>query len=93
MHFRFPDVPPASRYWWLVIGSAETDVCDHDPGFPVAVTVTGSLRRLTEVWRGDLRWPDALRSGALTLHGPASARRALPRWFTLSAFAPVARPA
>ena len=55
--------------------------------------MTGSLRRLTEVWRGDLRWPDALRSGALTLHGPASARRALPRWFTLSAFAPVARPA
>jgi hypothetical protein len=36
-----------------VIGSDETDVCDDDPGHPVAVTVTGSLRRMTEVWRGE----------------------------------------
>jgi hypothetical protein len=64
VQFRFPDVPSATRDWWLVIGSAETDVCDDDPGHPVAVTVTGSLRRLTEVWRGDMSWPDALRAGA-----------------------------
>jgi len=38
-------------------------------------------------------WPDALRSGGLAIQGPASLRRALPRWFTLSDFAPVARPA
>src|SRR6266567_250582 len=93
VQFRFPDVPSASRDWWLVIGSAETDVCDDDPGHPVAVTVTGSLRRVTEVWRGDVSWPDALRSGGLTIQGPATLRRALPRWFTLSDFAPVARPA
>jgi hypothetical protein len=37
-------------------------------------------------------WPDALRSG-LTIQGPATLRRALPRWFTLSDFAPVTRPA
>ena len=93
MHFRFPDVPPASRYWWLVIGSAETDVCDDDPGHPVAVTVTGSLRHMTEIWRGDLSWPEALHSGAVSVEGPQTLRRALPRWFTLSAFAPVPRPA
>ena len=92
VQFRFPDVPSATRDWWLVIGSAETDVCDDDPGHPVAVTVTGSLRRMTEVWRGDVSWPEALRSG-LTIQGPAVLRRALPRWFTLSDFAPVTRPA
>jgi hypothetical protein len=93
VQFSFPDVPSATRDWWLVIGSAETDVCDDDPGHPVAVTVTGSLRRLTEVWRGDVSWPDALRAGGLAIQGPAALRRALPRWFTLSDFAPVARPA
>jgi hypothetical protein len=76
-----------------VINSQETDVCDDDPGYPVAVTVTGSLRRLTEVWRGDVTWPEALSSGSLAIQGPVTHRRALPRWFTLSAFAPVARPA
>jgi len=92
VQFRFPDVPSATRDWWLVIGSAETDVCDDDPGHPVAVTVTGSLRRVTEVWRGDVSWPEALRSGGLIIHGPATLGRALPRWFTLSDFAPVTRP-
>jgi hypothetical protein len=93
VQFRFPDAAAGTRDWWLVINSQETDVCDADPGHPVAVTVTGNLRRMVEVWRGDLKWPDALRSGALTIHGPVALRRAVPRWFTLSNFAPVARPA
>src|SRR5215471_15822215 len=60
VQFRFPDAAARSRDWWLVINSqeTETDVCDADPGYPVAVTVTGSLRRMTEVWRGDVSWPD-----------------------------------
>jgi len=93
VQFRFPDAPATTRDWWLVIKPQETDVCDHDPGYPVAVTVTGSLRRLTEIWRGDVGWADALRTGTLAIQGPAPLRRAVPRWFTLSDFAPVARPA
>jgi DNA-binding HxlR family transcriptional regulator len=91
--FRFPDVPAGGRDWWLVITPDDADVCDADPGFPVAVTVTASLRRMTEIWRGDLRWPEALRSGAVTVQGPAALRRALPRWFALSDFAAIPRPA
>jgi hypothetical protein len=67
-------------------------VRDADPGYPVAVTLTARLRTVIEIWRGDVGWPEALRSGALTIEGPAALRRALPRWFTLSAFAPVRRP-
>jgi len=93
VQFRFPDVAAGTRDWWLVITSRDADVCDADPGYPVAVTVTGSLRRMTEVWRGDIGWQDALRSGGVMIEGPAALRRAVPRWFTLSDFAPVARPA
>ena len=90
--FTFPDVPASSRHWWLVITKSDADVCDADPGYPVAVAVTASLRSMTEVWRGDLSWAEALGSGAVTIQGPEIMRRALPRWFTLSAFAPVSRP-
>lgn len=93
VQFRFSDVPPAQRDWWLVITPDDADVCDADPGHGVAVTVRTPLRTLVRVWRGDLGWSTALRSGDLTLEGITALRRALPRWFTLSAFAAVPRPA
>jgi hypothetical protein len=92
LHFTFPEVPASSRDRWLVITPDDADVCDADPGHPVAVTLTTSLRTMTEVWRGDHSWAEALRSGALAIQGPEALRRAVPQWFTLSAFAPVTRP-
>jgi DNA-binding HxlR family transcriptional regulator len=90
--FVFPDLAPSSRHWWLVITGGGVDVCDHDPGFPVRVTVECSLRTLVRIWRGDLGWTPALRSGDLVLHGEPQARRALPRWLKLSSFASTPRP-
>ena len=92
VQFNFPDVPANTRHWWLVITPDEVDVCDVNPGYPVAATVSATLRRMVEIWRGDVTWSDALRSGGLEIHGPERLRRAVPRWFTLSSFAPVARP-
>lgn len=92
VQFQFSDVPSKLRDWWLIISSDDADVCDFDPGHPVAVTVTSSLRRMVEIWRGDVKWSDALRSGDITVTGPERLRRALPRWFTLSPFAAVRRP-
>ena len=91
--FRFPDAPSELRSWWLVIDPEEADVCDLDPGYPVAVTVTAGLRSMVRVWRGDLSWPDALRAGSVEVQGPEALRRAVPGWFTLSGFATVPRPA
>jgi DNA-binding HxlR family transcriptional regulator len=93
VQFSFSDVPANARYWWLVITSDECDVCDVDPGYPVSVEVTASLRRMVEVWRGDLSWSDALRSRSVEVHGPEVLRRALPGWFRPSPFASVPRPA
>ena len=90
--FVFPDVPPDCRRWWLVITGEGVDACDFDPGHPVRVTVETSLRTMTRIWRGDLPWATALRSGDLVLRGEPQACRALPRWFTLSSLAPTPRP-
>jgi len=92
VQFTFPDAPAKTRNWWLVITAGQADVCDTDPGHPVAVTVTASLRRMTQIWRGDLSWPQAVRLGAIQLSGPQPLRRALPHWLKLSTFAAVPRP-
>jgi DNA-binding HxlR family transcriptional regulator len=89
--FRFADVAARARDWWLVITPDTADVCDHDPGFPVDVTVRGSVRTLIAVWMGELSWPAALRGGGLEITGAAALRRALPRWLALSTFAEVPR--
>ena len=93
VQFRFPDAPSDARDWWLVITRGEVDVCDVDPGHAVAVTVTANLRNMVNLWRGDLSWSNALRAGAVQVHGPEGLRRAVPGWFTLSSFAAVPRPA
>lgn len=92
VRFSFPDVPASTRNWWLVITPDDTDVCDVDPGYAVTVTVTAGLRRMIEVWRGDVTWSEALRAGAVKVEGPEPLRRAVPGWFALSVFAAVPRP-
>jgi DNA-binding HxlR family transcriptional regulator len=91
--FRFIDVPAKIRDWWLVITAEEVDVCDFDPGYDVAVSVTGTLRRMVQICRGDLGWPAALKSGSIQLQGPERLRRAVPTWFPPSQFAAVPRSA
>jgi DNA-binding HxlR family transcriptional regulator len=92
VHFDFPDAPRKLQRWWLVITKDGADVCDIDPGYEVAVSVTASLRRMVEIWRGDVGWGDAVGRGMLEIDGPEAMRRALPGWFTLSVFAAVPRP-
>jgi DNA-binding HxlR family transcriptional regulator len=92
--FRFIDVrPPSKPYWWLVLTKDDCDVCDVDPEFPVSVTVRTTLRRMTEVWRGDVSWAAALRAATMELDGPAALRRAVSGWFTLPRYASLPRPA
>jgi DNA-binding HxlR family transcriptional regulator len=92
VRFRFEDLPPRERDWWLVIAAGDADVCDVDPGHDVAVTVQGSLRGMVQVWMGDVPWAQALRSGTVEVQGPERLRRAVPEWFALSPFAVVPRP-
>ena len=91
LHFRFRDLAGKLGTWWLVLTDEEADVCDADPGYPVTLDIETGLRTLTEIWRGDRTWADALRSEQLRIAGPQDLRRAVPSWFTLSTFAAVPR--
>jgi DNA-binding HxlR family transcriptional regulator len=93
LKFGFSDVPRSARNWWIVITPHDVDLCDFDPGYGINAAIESDLRTLSEIWRGDIRWNNALRSGQLRLTGPQHLRRAVPRWLKLSAFAAVPRPA
>lgn len=88
----FNDAPRELREWWLVITPDEVDVCDSDPGYGTDLRLTCRVGVLTRVWRGDLRWDDALSGGRLTLTGPTPLQRSAGSWFRLSPFAPTPRP-
>jgi DNA-binding HxlR family transcriptional regulator len=89
--FHFDDVEPKLRAWWLVMADDEVDVCDFDPGFDVDVRVVGALRRMVEIWRGDVDWSRALRAGHIDIQGTDALRSAVPAWFPPSMFAGVPR--
>ena len=71
----------------------EVDICDVDPGFDVTATVRTSLRAMTEIWRGDRAWGDALRAGRVEVEAPREVARAVPGWIGQSLLAAVPRPA
>ena len=89
--FCFDDVPKA-REWFICVNGDDVDVCDQDPGFEVTATISTSLRTLVLVWRGDLSWAQALRSGAVRLDGPGGVRRQVPELLGQSTLAGVPRP-
>jgi DNA-binding HxlR family transcriptional regulator len=90
---RFEDVASPVSRWWICVTGDEVDVCDVDPGFEVAATVHTSLRAMTEIWRGDRGWTDAVRSGWVEVEAPSEVARAVPTWIGQSLLSAVPRPA
>lgn len=91
--FELTGVTPKASRWWLVVAEGRADICDFDPGYDVAATVSTNLRTLTQIWRGDTSWSRALLDGSAAISGTAEVRKALPRWIGQSKIAAIPRPA
>jgi len=78
--FELKEVVRAGSHWWLVVADGDVDLCDYDPGYEVNAVVTGSLRTLTRLWRGDVSWPETLRSGTVVVSADSLVRRQVPEW-------------
>ena len=89
--FRLSGVAPKVSSWWLVGADGHVDVCDNDPGHDITATISGSLRTLTQIWRGDVSWSIAQADGSVSIDGPSHVRRAVPTWIGQSNFAAVPR--
>lgn len=80
VEFDLRDAAGTASRWWLVVAEGETDLCDYDPGYEVNAVISGALRDLIRVWRGDLGWTDAVRTGRVAINGPRLICRQLPAW-------------
>ena len=70
----------------------ESDLCLRDPGFDVDLYVVTDLRMMTWVSMGDIPVREALRSGAIELHGSRPLADSFERWLPLSYHASHERP-
>jgi DNA-binding HxlR family transcriptional regulator len=91
--FRLSGAPPKASSWWLMVADGKAEVCDFDPGYEVAATVSTSLRTLSHIWRGDQSWQRALLDGSVSIDASREVCRAVPIWIGQSSLAAVPRPA
>jgi DNA-binding HxlR family transcriptional regulator len=81
--FDLEGAPKGKRYWWLVLGGPEIDLCLSDPGFTIDLTWRSDARAIATMMLGQITIEQGLRSHAITLDGPARLRRLVPSWFGL----------
>lgn len=91
VRFEFSDVFGKMAWWWLVLDSAEVDVCMTDPGFEVDLRVRVTQRALTRYWLGQIDWGQLLATG-MQVEGPRWAVQGLRGWIGRGDLADVPRP-
>ncbi|MGD7732052.1 winged helix-turn-helix transcriptional regulator [Propionibacteriaceae bacterium G57] len=62
----FTDDP---RAFWIVVDRGASSVCDSDPGYPVDLTVRGSVPDLYKVWLGRVSIAHAVRHEVIRVEG------------------------
>jgi DNA-binding HxlR family transcriptional regulator len=83
------DQPDGVQHWWFVHDGGQVELCLKDPGFEVDLYLAATLPDMIYLYRGDLSPARAIDEGRLEAHGPAWARRALPRWIGSGAVAQI----
>ena len=91
LEFEFPDVALKHRRFWFLVEPDEVDLCLKHPGREVDLSLSASVRTLTQVFLGQVAPEAAVRSGAIVLEGSRALVRTFPRWCPRSHFAAHAR--
>jgi DNA-binding HxlR family transcriptional regulator len=92
MQFIFPELPRASRSYWLIVSPTQgVDLCSIDPGYDVDLHMTADLRALTSAWLGMSRLADEMAAGKIVLTGDRELSRTISKWLKLSRYAGLAQ--
>lgn len=78
--FTFPEERPHNRRYWLLVEHGDAEVCYADPGGEPDLTVEAASLAFVDWHRGSRSWRDVLRTGEVTVTGPAWLRRSFPAW-------------
>lgn len=88
IQFRYPELPPTQRSWWLLVGPAiGVDLCSVDPGFDVDLYVSTDLRTMTAIWMGLDNVRKAQSAQRMMLNGDRQLAADMQSWLGLSPFA------
>ena len=79
------------KSWWLIVDGDAVDLCTDDPGKDVDLYINSSVRKIVEVWEGDLDMRTALRKGSVKAHGLRHLIRTMPDWFGVCLYKDVRR--
>ena len=81
IRFDYPTLSrPGSRNW-LLIERGDAEICEKHPGGEEQLVVVVRDPVVFARWHlGEVRWRDALRSGAIEVNGSRALARALPTW-------------
>jgi DNA-binding HxlR family transcriptional regulator len=86
IQFLYPELPPAKRYWWLVVEpQGAVDLCWTDPGFDIDLYVATELKTMTAIWMGVTTV--AKEGGKMVLTGSRDLAGKMQTWLGLSPFA------
>jgi len=81
IRFDYPTLSGPGSRSWLLIERGDAEICDKHPGGEEQLVVVVRDPMAFARWHlGVIRWPDALRSGAVEVHGSRALARALPTW-------------
>ena len=81
IRFDYPTLSGPGSRSWLLIERGDAEICDRHPGGEEQLVVVVRDPMAFAHWHlGEIRWPDALRSGAVEVHGSPALARALPTW-------------
>jgi DNA-binding HxlR family transcriptional regulator len=79
VRFEYPTLPGPARRSWLLIERGEAEYCLKYPGGEEELIVVVNDPLAFARWHiGQIRWSDALRSGAIEVRGSPALARALP---------------
>ena len=81
------------RMFWLVLHRPEVDLCLFDPGHEVNLEIEAEVAALARVCLGHIGLLDAMRDGAVEVHGAPHYRNALHSWLGVTRFAGMAKQA
>ena len=79
------------KTWWLVVDGDTVDLCTDDPSKDVDLYINSSVRKIVEIWEGDLDIRTALRNGSVKANGLSHLIRTMPDWFGVCLYKEVRR--
>ncbi len=79
------------KTWWLVVDGDAVDLCTDDPGKDVDLYINSSVRKIVEIWEGDVDMRTALRKGSVKAHGLRHLIHTMPDWFGVCLYKEVRR--